>query len=317
MSDNVMFSVVMPLHCGEQWIGATLDSLVAAGCGAKFQIIMIDSSPTLDTQNVVEPYRRSLQIEFIRRPDVKSWQAKTNLAVTIAKADHVAMLHQDDVWLPCRMEAMRHWMERFPAADLHLAPTEIIDSTGCPQGRWTCPLPAGVMLPSDVMIERLLVQNFVSVPAPLIRRKAWLDVGGLDEELWYTADWDLWLKLARRQAVVYHRETTTGFRVHGSSLTVRGSQDAAAFRQQMDLVLERHRSALQSQNQTPVIRRARASIAVNSALAGASGGAWRPLISALLGLAALGPVGLTKYVRDSRIYERVSARLRARRAGRF
>ena len=47
-----------------------------------------------------------------------------------------------------------------------------------------------------VVVERLLVQNFISMPAPLFSREAAIRVGGLDEDLWYTADWDFWLKLA-------------------------------------------------------------------------------------------------------------------------
>ena len=68
--------------------------------------------------------------------------------------------------------------------------------------------------------------------------------GGLDEMLWYTGDWDIWLKLAAQGPVYHHREVTTAFRVHRASLTITGSRDGADFEQQMRTVLDRHLPSL-------------------------------------------------------------------------
>jgi len=46
------------------------------------------------------------------------------------------------------------------------------------------------------VLQRLIVQNFLAVPAPLFRRELALQAGGMDESLWYAADWDLWLNLS-------------------------------------------------------------------------------------------------------------------------
>ena len=55
-----------------------------------------------------------------------------------------------------------------------------------------------------MLIERLVVQNFIGIPAPTIRRDAYLSIGGLDDALWHTADWDQYLKLAAIGSVYYH-----------------------------------------------------------------------------------------------------------------
>ena len=72
-----------------------------------------------------------------------------------------------------------------------------------------------------VVVERLLVQNFISMPAPLFSREAALRVGGLDEDLWYTADWDFWLKLAATGKTIY---VPGPFRPSAFILTRRQSQ---------------------------------------------------------------------------------------------
>jgi hypothetical protein len=58
-----------------------------------------------------------------------------------------------------------------------------------------------------------------------------------------------------------------------------------------------------------------ASINVNVALAAASDGKPAQLIKALATLFALGPRGILRYCRHSRIFERTYPRLRARLAG--
>ena len=134
----------------------------------------------------------------------------------------------------------------------------------------------------------------------------------MDEQLWYTPDWDIWVKLSAHGEVVYHDAMTTAFRVHGSSLTVIGSRDAGEFRSQMQTVLERHLDRLPASSRLGVESAARASISVNVSLAAASGGNLQLLARAAGDVLSLGPAGMTRYLRDSRLSERVIPRLRAK-----
>ena len=153
-------------------------------------------------------------------------------------------------------------------------------------------------------------------PSPVIRRDAWLACGGLDEALWYTADWDLYLKLARAGKITVRPEPTTAFRLHGGSLTMAGRSDLNEFRQQLESVLERH---MEERPNTPhaLVSRARASIDVNCAIAAASAGKLGSSPGALLALARLGPRGLARYITQSRIIDRVRPRLKLKLSGGF
>jgi len=309
-------TVVMPLHDGAEWIGTTLGALAREPI-EDVEVIAIDSSPTATTLEIVERFTDRLSLRVIQRRDLVPWPTKTNLAVELASADYVCMLHQDDLWLTGRIDAIRHWIKNAPAAVLHLAPALFVDRNGKPMGRWRCPLPSERELDRDLLLERLLVQNFVSVPAPVIRRQAWLDCGGLDDSLWYTADWDIWLKLASAGPTVYHEDITVGFRVHSGSLTVTGSRSKDDFQSQMVAVLERHLDDLPALRGGAIEQRARASIEINVAMAAASSGDGASAVDALTCLLRLGPHGLPPYLRDSRLYERLGARVRARLRGVF
>ena len=315
MNSRPILSVVMPVHNGADWLATTFESLVGE-VSDRVEIIVLDSTPNLSTAKVVDEYSARLPITFLRRPDVQAWTAKTNLGVALAKADHVCMLHQDDLWLSGRLAAVREWIATDPDAALHLGPTAIIDRHGTRLGTWRCPLPTGRRLGEVEVLQSLLVQNFVSVPAPVFRRDAWQSCGGMDEALWYTADWDLWLKLAGAGPVRYHETSTTAFRVHGSSLTVTGSRDLDEFEKQMRVVFERHASRI-PQPRRAVENAARASIRVNVALAAASGGSGAALARACWQILSLGPSGACRYLKNSRLIDRVLPRVRARLAGAF
>jgi glycosyltransferase involved in cell wall biosynthesis len=308
-------SVVIPTRNGERWFGSALQSLVDQE-DKGFECIVIDSSSSSATLDIAERFSRKLTISTHRRPDLLSWQEKTNFGVSVARADYICMLHVDDLWLPRRSTAVRRWLQSNPDSVMHLHPSQIVDERGRVLGTWRCPLPInGAAVPSDLLFQRLLVQNFIAVPAPTIKRDAYLGAGGMEAALWYTADWNLYLKLALSGPVHYHAEPLTCFRVHGSSLTMSGSRNTNDFRDQMQEVLDRYADRLRPQHRKAVLRAARASVNINAALASAKNGKPAALISAFISIFGLGPTGMWRYFRDSRLIERVAPRLRAHFSG--
>ena len=308
-------SVILPVFRGEEWLERTLGS-VAPQADAGVEMVVIDSSPTPDTMAIVQGFADRLTLSVVDPAGIDGCSPKMNLGVARARADHVTWLCQDDLWLPGRIAAVRQWIAQRPDAALHLAPTAIIDRADRRLGTWHCPLvEAPAPLDRSTLLERLLVQNFIAVVSPVIRRDAWLACGGLDLDLWYTGDWDMWLKLAAYGEVVYHDVVTAAFRVHGASTTSIRSRDTADFTAQLRTVLERHIDAVPREHRAAVRRLAEASIAVNTALAAAASGQPGRVMGAIGSVVALGPIGAARYVRCSRIVERVLPRVRARLAG--
>ena len=310
-------SVIMPTHAGEDWIDASLESLVAHGAPG-IEVIVLDSSPDAATLDRVARFRDRLDLRAIDPQGLVMWHEKTNAGTRAARADHVCWLHQDDLWLPGRASALRRWIKADPAAVLHIANSVIVDRDGRSMGVWKCPFAAAAegRIDPDVLLQRLLVQNFVATPSPVYRRDAFLAVGGLDESLWYTADWDLWLKFQGAGPVAFHPEATAGFRIHGNSLTVSGSRSPDDFRQQMRTVLDRHLPRLQ-RHQAQVGRAGQASIEVNTALAAASAGNLQEVTKAARALLRLTPANWVRFLRDTRLADRLIPRVRARLAGAF
>lgn len=307
-------SVVMPVHDGEAFLQTTLASLGADADGS-VEAIILDSSAG-DTcgahvRDFEKTHAHRIKVRYEHCPDVRSWTEKTNLAAKRATAPWIAMLHQDDLWLPGRLAALRAATEKAPDAALIVTPAHIIDAGGKRLGQWRSPFPPGSPQHTDACRERLLVQNSIALPSALVSRKAWDRVGGLDETLWYTPDWDLWLKLLTVGPLVPLDEPTAAFRVHPNSQTVVGSRDASDFRQQMEIVLSRHLPLVPAERRPRVEAAARTSIAVNCALASAASGQVGALRHAAGAFLRLPPWRWRVFMRDTRLLERVWPRMRA------
>lgn len=303
----------MPTYNGERFIAAALES-IGDRDNDEIELVIVDDGSTDHTLDIVRRYAGTLPLRLITPGRLGNWVAATNLGLREATGHWACFLHQDDLWLPGRLKRLHREMES------HQGPLIIHDAMyvgpdGRELGPWTCPFSRGGDIPSNEFIERLLVQNFIAIPSPIFRRDAVIDSGGLDEDLWFSADWDLWLRLGALGPVRFLGETLSGFRVHPASQTAARKLQPNEWEDQLTTVLDRHleRWPVTGPLRTSVEQIARASIAVNSALSAASRGEPVRPTAVLFQLLALGPWGWRKYFRDSRIVQRVRSRVKIQR----
>jgi GT2 family glycosyltransferase len=313
---SALLSVVMPTYNGEKFIAAALESVLAQDNG-RIELVIVDDGSTDGTLDVVRDFAKALPIRLITPGRIGNWVAVSNLGLREAAGDWACFLHQDDLWLPGRIA--RLWPEMESAeGSLILHDAEFVGPDGRGHGIWNCPFAEGTV-PSHQFIERLLVQNFIAIPSPVFRRGVALGSGGLDEALWFSADWDLWLRLGAVGPVRFLAGTLSAFRIHPASQTAARPLLPGEWEAQLTTVLTRHLESwpIQGKLRTSVQRAAKASIAVNSALAAVSRGEPAKPSEALLRLLALGPPGWQRYLRDSRIVQRVRSRLEVQRLARL
>jgi glycosyltransferase involved in cell wall biosynthesis len=313
MTAQPWLSIISPIFNGETYLSSALDSILLQGDLHNIECIAVDGESTDNTLAILESYQDRLPLRVFQRERSSNWVIKTNYALSLAQGEYVCFLHHDDLWLNNRLQTMKQLTEQHPEAVLLLHPTYFLDNSGNRLGTWNCPLPAVPRaIEPDLMIEKLLVQNFISILGPVIKREIALEVGGLDETLWYTADWDFWLKIAACGSSVYFPQPLSGFRVHPNSQTVVRSSGAQEFRAQLETVAAKHFNHWPAPESTKqrLKKVVRFSMEVNIALASAAHGQRTNVLSLLPSFLALGPSGGYRYLRDSRIVERVRARLK-------
>ena len=309
MIQQPWLSVIVPTYNGSEYLAASLNS-IAVQQDSEVECVVIDDGSTDNTLEIVDSFKNRLNIKLITKARQGNWVTNTNHALDAATGRYACFLHQDDLWLQGRLEVLRQAITAFPDASLYLHDAVFIDQDGKPLGLWQCPIKGETkVISSDVMKNKLLVQNFIAIPAPVFNRQAALELGGLNDELWYTADWDFWLKLASSGDTYYIAKSLAAFRVHGGSQTIRRSSSVGEFRQQMRSVVDKY---LHVKPNSEVAKVAFFSTEVNTTLAAMVHGESPQLFSLATDFLLLGPMGWHRYWQDSRIGERVSARLKAK-----
>lgn len=305
-------SVVMPTYNGEKFIGRALES-VCEQANHLLELIVVDDGSSDGTLEILKGFQESLPIRLITPGRIGNWVSISNIGLREARGDWACFLHQDDLWLPGRIARLRREIES-AAGMLVLHNAEFIGPNERYLGPWTCPLDSGDVS-SEKFLERLLIQNFIAMPSPVFLRSAAIETGGMDESLWFSADWDLWLRMGAMGPVRFIPDVLTAFRLHAASQTVSRKLWRGEWEEQLTTVLRRHLPVwtAMGRRRRVVERVAKVSITVNAALASSSRDESTHILAALLQLILVGPSGWLRYVHDSRIVQRVASRLRLER----
>jgi glycosyltransferase involved in cell wall biosynthesis len=311
-STEPLFSVVMPTYNGEKYLPRALESLLQQN-DPSMEVIAVDDGSSDQTVEILKSYEGRLNIKVVLRPHQGNWVVSTNEGLRQAQGRYVGFLHQDDFWLPHRLSRLREVMSAHPALPVYLHAVRFVDEHECSLGLWRCPLPDRSPVPPSTWFPRLLVQNFIAIPAPIFVRALFERMGPLKEELTYTADWAFWLRLATENSACYLNEPLAAFRIHSASQTVQQIQRHTDYVRQMRMVWQDFRGRLEGGKRSRSYDvAAEFSVEANAVLAASAARcaySKTPLIR--LGL-RLGPVGWWRYWVCSRVAERVGARLRAR-----
>ncbi|MEJ2610363.1 MAG: glycosyltransferase [Candidatus Thiodiazotropha sp.] len=190
---SISVSVIIPTYNRGHTICRALDSVFAQSLPPS-EIIVVDDGSTDDTQAIIE--ERYSQCRYLQQPNLGVSRAR-NLGIEHAQGEWLAFLDSDDCWLPNKLQRQCEQLTESP--NLRLCHSdEIWVRNGVrvnqmrkhkKRGGWIfqhC-LPLCVISPSAAILHRSLFEEF----------------GLFDPELPACEDYDLWLRICSREAVLY------------------------------------------------------------------------------------------------------------------
>jgi glycosyltransferase involved in cell wall biosynthesis len=186
------------------------------------EVIVVDDGSTDETPQALEPYLD--RIDYVRQTNAGRAEAR-NTAIRRARGTYVALLDDDDVWLPDKLARQVRHMEAHPAVGLSHGQSEVMDA----QGR---------VLPDETETQRRLFADLhrqqptyasyarrclCLTSATIVRREVFDRVGLFDGSAAMTGhsvtgeDLDLYLRIALDYELAFlDGPPLTRYRIHGS-----------------------------------------------------------------------------------------------------
>ncbi len=306
-------SVIIPTYQGVAYLDEAFRSLAAQDDPEGLEVWVVDDGSVDGTREIIQTWSDRLPMETLYLEHGGNWVQSTNRAVAKARGNWISLLHQDDVWASNRMAVLRQLAASHEDVNFILHPATFIDDRGRAIGCWRCPLPSDRGLTPAEVLPRLAVQNFVPIVSPMVKRSLVAQVRPMDETLWYFADWDYWLRLSSKARIIYTKQPLGFFRIHAHSQTAQRTRDMEEVGRQFDVVQER----VLADAAFPPGRKESARRMWTFArafylwmLAGWHGKGVVTFGQVFRAGLRIGPVGWFRYLRDSRLLDRVIPRVR-------
>lgn len=201
-------SVIIPAYNAAAYIATAVDSVLDQK-GVTVEILAVDDGSTDGTWELLGRFGPA--VRRVRQANGGPARAR-NHGARLAAGEWLAFLDADDEWLPHKLAA-----QLTAAGDAGLVYTDRYNFGEC--GRVNERQSDGVRLWEGDVFEPLLRQNFITISSVILRRDWFERLGGFDEALIGTEDWDLWLRYAAEGPVRLCREPLTRYRWRRSSLT--------------------------------------------------------------------------------------------------
>ena len=200
-----LVSVIIPAYLSAQFIGPTIDSVLAQTF-QNFEIIVVnDGSPDSEgLEKALEPYRA--RIRYLRQEN-RGLAGARNTGILASRGEYIAPLDSDDRWLPEHLAAQLAVLEADKSIDMVYADARIFGDV--PEaGRTLMQLspPRG-----EVSFERLVRREcVVHVCVCLIRKEILLRAGLFDPALRRTEDIDMWLRITLHGGRICYQRRVLG-----------------------------------------------------------------------------------------------------------
>lgn len=164
-------------------------------------------------------------IEIIQRAKPLGLAANWNFCARSGQTPYVAVLHQDDEWLPSFLETLVAELDADPRAQAAVCNTQVRYDAAASStmvrasDEWRRRTQAG---PATADEYALLLRSMRVYPCSWVARRSLFDVEKFDESMRWACDWDFWLRVfAEPGRVVISTDALAVYHRHAGSSSFR------------------------------------------------------------------------------------------------
>jgi len=176
---KLSFSVIVPVYNGEKYLREALESLVSQEYSS-FEIIAVDDGSTDSSAEIIQSFA---SIKYVHQENQGNAVAR-NHGIDFSTGDVIALLDQDDVWVPEKLSIFSEYFTSHPEMDFAAANARMFMSEGIEVPAWCR--------------DDLLNRDFADYsPGSIVFRRRLFDrIGPFDQSLvsGHDTDWILRVK---------------------------------------------------------------------------------------------------------------------------
>ena len=202
MNENQTVSVIIPTYNRADYIGKAIQSVLDQ-TWKNFEIIVVDDGSEDNTEQVVGHFTDS-RIRYIRSDKNQGPCSARNIGIKEALSDYIAFLDSDACWNNDKLEKQ---MDKMAVCDQDVALVYCrVQSVGKNQEVEKIWPPCDIELDAALrgnMFRLLLLRNMIDTSTMLVRTSCLREIGGFEETLTATEDWELALRISEKWKIEF------------------------------------------------------------------------------------------------------------------
>lgn len=196
----------MAVYDGEKYLQEAVDSILAQTF-QDFEFIIVNDGSSDATRNLLEGYAKKDPRIKIYHQEHLGLAASLNYGCSLAQADYIARMDADDISLPDRFMKQLDYLEKYPHLVVLGGGVDLIDDQGRKLGSIN-------QASSHLEIRKILISaNPVFHPTVMMRRKAWMQIGGYRKQFQFAEDYDLWVRMILKYEIQNMQDTLLKYRI--------------------------------------------------------------------------------------------------------
>ena len=186
-----VFSVIIPTYNSHKTILRALKSVVNQSFN-DLEIIIVDDGSTDNTKEIIDSFFKDLKVKYTYIYQSNSGPSSArNKAIANSTGKYIAFLDSDDEWhidkLKIQYNILCYYNVKFISTQYTIRDFQKQDDYNL----------------KHYSFNDFLISNIAATPCTIIDKELFDKVGGFDEQLFYSEDYNLWLKISREEPLLF------------------------------------------------------------------------------------------------------------------
>lgn len=209
LSSQPKVSIITPSFNQGRFLEASIRSVLEQDY-PEIEYIIVDGGSKDNSVEIIKKYEDRLAW-WVSQKD-KGHADALNKGFARATGEILAWLNSDDIYFPNAISEAVSILKSHPEVGMVYGDADLIDDSGATVGRFA----------SKQTNYRHMLRGSVHIPqaTTFLRADLWRQVGPLDLSLFFSFDYDLWVRLAKVSQLLYVPRRWANFRIHSEGKTI-------------------------------------------------------------------------------------------------